>query len=1039
MMLPLQSNILLLLASLIGFGPALLGQSKSVSPTLSQAISEGIPHVPEVLIFKIRADFEGFSPEQVETWTEIQARIGAQPIERLFPTLSAPKVATDQMGRPYADLSTIFELRFEESRVPMEEVLPLVSQLPWVAYAEPRYAAAPFLQPNDPYADTTGGLDRMWHLTPLMAREAWDIQPSGEGIRVGIVDSGTNGGHPDLQDNWKLNLDDPIDGFDNDGDGFADNLYGWDFGGNVTGGTGDPDPSIGNVHGLWVTGIVGATSNNQLGIPGLCMNCEYLPIKAAPDDDIGRIYYGYEGIVYAVEQGASVVNCSWGTPLRSRLGEDVVQYAVVNKQAAVVVAAGNSTSDRKFYPAAYEWTHSIANSHRGDTIFSNSTYNYTVDMTAPGGGIYSTFASNSYWAWSGTSASAPVAAAAIALTQAHFPEYSGFQAGERVRVTTDDTYAVNFPSTYQHKLGTGRVNMYRALTDPLKPSIRVRDFTLTNPSGRELILPGDTVSLSINWVNHLDSALDLRIRLLAPGFFQNFVELVADTLQIGAVSPQQAFGHETELRFVLSASIPFDFLLALRLEYTDLATSYRDFEIIEQRVNESYLNVTINDLHTTVNSQGNFGFNDFVVQEQGLGVRYQQTHNGLFEGGFLVGNGPTRVSDRIRNLSTRDNDFRLTEVMREIPSDRADFEATGSFDDQFALESLGIEVKHEVFAFEEEAYEDVVILQYVLSNVSGVPIQNVYAGLFADWDIYPFLAEGSRNVATYDLDHQLAYAYDASGNSTAHLGMSLLTDQTLHTRAGLASDTSLVSGGGKYTALSTAPDPTTGTAGQGNGTDIIQFLSGGPFSLFPSDKDTITFALIGGNSVNELLAHQEAAQEAYYCRVLGNQPSADFFVSQDTIDLGESLTFVDLNPNAIAWEWDLGDGTLASGNQVDHIFMEPGEYEVELLVSTEGCEESFTQTIFVKQFTSQDDPLSHTWQVFPNPFSKQLYIAGLPLEMTQWEVRLTDLLGREVYRTEFSHIQEGRIGLSVPTLPSGGYILQVHSIAWHSSKVLWKP
>jgi serine protease len=105
----------------------------------------------------------------------------------------------------------------------------------------------------------------------------------------------------------------------------------------------------------------------------------------------GYIIGGYEGITYAADHGASVINCSWGGAGGGSFGQDVIDYATLTKNALVIAAAGNDGADAAFYPAAYTYVLSVAATNSAnDSKASFSNYNYTVDICTPGNTIYST-------------------------------------------------------------------------------------------------------------------------------------------------------------------------------------------------------------------------------------------------------------------------------------------------------------------------------------------------------------------------------------------------------------------------------------------------------------------------------------------------------------------------------------------------------------------------------------------------------------------------------------------------------------------------
>lgn len=1006
------------------------GQTPSLSMKVGNPSIQNI-HVPGVLVVKIKAAFEAYCFKDDINLDLSQGKfsqIDEITYEKIFPQHEGMSASKAPSSYIYPNLHLIYYMQ-----VPAGTNIPSLadqlSQHEAVAYAEPLYTHQFFYQPNDPIADTTGGFNNMWHLGVIQAREAWDLVRNDTSVVVAIVDEGYELSHPDMRDNVLINYDDPIDGLDNDQDGYQDNYRGWDFGGNSLGSVSDNDPNIGNVHGHWVAGMVGARADNNIGIPGLCFNCRYLPIKVTPDDALGTVYYGYEGVVYAADQGADVINCSWGGTNRTRFGEDVIRYATEFKGAAVIAACGNSSKDEVFYPAGFDQVISVANSYRGDTLFTNSTFNYTVDLTAPGFGVASTFGSDAYWTWGGTSASSPVVASAVALTLSQFPQYTPFQAAQRVRVTSDDTYDAN--PGFIGKLGTGRVNMFRALNDPLKPSIRRLTFTLEDQTGDQNIDPGDTVYLSVDWINYLDSAQNLTLRASTSTAFNGRVTWLVDEWVKGGTSAAARFEGEQVFVFVLDNDIPLNYNLEIRLDYEDQATAYLDFEYIEARVNPSYLDVDVNEIVTTVTSNGGLGFNDFLTQTQGKGFRARSSENVLFEGSLLVGSGPARVSDHMRNGSVQDDDFQIiTPVRRNFESDRADFESRTVYDDSKASTPIQVQIEEETFAWAGSSHEQYILQQYIITNQQTQVIESLYAGIFIDWDINPVLNVTDQsfqtfNAASYDEENKLAFSYDRFTNGGNYFGAALLSDQTFNTFASEAQGSISYSSTDKFDALRTQPSPTSSQVGvSGTGVDVVQFVSGGPIRLAPGETDTIVFALFGVQDISELEQTRNQALSQYECQILRKGVSELFSLSDSTPNTLTVIDFEDQNPSADNWEWDFGDGTTANGANVSHQFKFPGSYDVKLIVSRGACSQIYSRTVEVNLPSSLDDPKESDVLLFPNPTSDEITLM-LPISLRQDAVwRMLNLLGQSV--------MEGRIGagkkealLHVGHLPAGVYRMQI--------------
>lgn len=985
---------------------------------------------PGYLILKIKPAYRAFCSADTFVIAGLSNRIAELPGARLakaFPRIGLPAQPLKLTGPPRADLSLIYYLQFDP-QLPVARALRHLQSHPALAYAEPWYAMQTFYQPNDPAADTTGGLDLMWHLGQIKAREAWDLARGDSSILVGIVDSGT-GDHPDLQANWGRNEDDPVDGIDNDQDGYLDNYLGWDFGGSRLGGLGDNDPNVGNTHGTWVVGIVGATADNGIGLPGICFNCDYLPIKGSPDDALGSIWFGYQGIVYAVQQGAQVVNCSWGGPTRSRFGEDVIQFATVNHQAAVVAACGNSTSDMAFYPAAYDRVISVANTSYGDTAFANTTYHFSVDVTAPGWQVYSTRGNTGYHRWGGTSAASPVVAGGVALVKAHFPQYSGYQAAQRLRITADDVYDEN-PSKLD-KLGQGRINLYRALTDPAQPAIRQVNLSVNDVDGDGFFRAGDVLEIDPLFFNHLDGAKELEINLTLPEGLRLYAEVLDAERSVGPVAAGQSFRTFQPFRLLLKSNLPYDLPLFAKLTYRDDSTGYQDFEYVSFEVNPSYLNVSQNQLHTTVNSQGNLGWHDFVLNQQGQGVRYQNRSNVLFEAGLLLSYQDS-VSDRLRSESGRDHDFRVVQpITRVATGARAPFEAHAAYDDLTRDEPIGLKVTQETFAFDRPEWNNFVLLSYEVENLNATPLDTVYAGLFADWDIAPQLTnDGVKtfNAASYDTTYQLAFAYDRRNSDLNYYGLALLSDQPFHSyalanRVDLPFNDSL-----KALALANAPTPATATVGEDSaGVDVLQFLSAPLYNLGAGQRDTVVVALLASGTYSGLTISRQEALRAYRCEVLGQGPQALFTWNLTDITVDDTLTFTDQNDGIIAWDWDFGDGFFGSGPNPQHAYGQSGTYDVTLRVDDGYCQSEITQTVTVNATTEIFENIPPGWRVHPNPTQGLLHLTGNG-SPALLNLTLRDATGRQAWQTTWQHPGgEQELTLQLPPLPNGMYFLQVQT------------
>lgn len=313
-----------------------------------------------------------------------------------------------------------------------EQALQRLRQDPAVAVAEPNYLVyAADLFPNDPIYMTGA----QWHLDSVRAPAAWAITTSDTTQVIGIIDSGIDWLHPDLAGQiWHNYGEVPGNGLDDDGNGFTDDVRGWDFVND------DNDPADDNCHGTHVAGIAAAVTDNGVGVAGMAWNARLMPVKMLSASGQGNSAAFAGAIVYAAENGATVINMSVGSYARSCAVSEALQWAY--STAIPVAAAGNDFYNldlAPMFPACYSYVVGVESSdfYNNLAFFSNfdldgpiesqSPELFNYEIRAPGLAIYSTFPNGSYHALSGTSMSAPVVSGALALMKSHFPLASNEQ------------------------------------------------------------------------------------------------------------------------------------------------------------------------------------------------------------------------------------------------------------------------------------------------------------------------------------------------------------------------------------------------------------------------------------------------------------------------------------------------------------------------------------------------------------------------------------------------------------------------------------
>jgi thermitase len=220
-------------------------------------------------------------------------------------------------------------------------------------------------------------------------------------VRIAIVDSGADVRHEDLKHNiWTNPKEIPGNHKDDDGNGYKDDVHGWDFV--------DNDATVEDTfkHGTHVAGIAAADTNNGIGVAGGCPNCKLLIAKVLDGYGSGTADDVAEGIIWGVDNGAKVVNLSFASTGDARVVRDAVDYAK-RRRVVVVAAAGNRRKSRLMYPAAYSNVIAVAATDRRDKRASFSNYGDWVDVAAPGESILSTMPGGRYAYMDGTSMAAP--------------------------------------------------------------------------------------------------------------------------------------------------------------------------------------------------------------------------------------------------------------------------------------------------------------------------------------------------------------------------------------------------------------------------------------------------------------------------------------------------------------------------------------------------------------------------------------------------------------------------------------------------------
>lgn len=324
------------------------------------------------------------------------------------------------------------------STTPVDNYLDLAAQvtkLPEIDSVEPNHVMTmQAFTPDDPEFVQQYALHNTRNPklnSDIDAPTAWDIKSDAKTV-VAIIDTGIDYAHPDLKKNiWTNKNEIPNNKVDDDANGYADDVYGWNFVDN------NAEVMDDNNHGTFTAGIIGAKGNNGIGIAGVNWSARLLPLKVLDRSGTGSVANLILAIQYAIEKGANISNIGAGVAAESQALNEAITRAT-QLGHIVVAAAGNKTSNNdqtKFYPASINTTNviSVAASNQDGELANFSNYGVnSVDLVAPGLGIFSTIISTKkmetyetgYGVASGTSFAAAYVSGVLSLAMELNPKVS---------------------------------------------------------------------------------------------------------------------------------------------------------------------------------------------------------------------------------------------------------------------------------------------------------------------------------------------------------------------------------------------------------------------------------------------------------------------------------------------------------------------------------------------------------------------------------------------------------------------------------------
>lgn len=516
----------------------------------------------------------------------------------------------------------------------VQQVMANVRALDNVVLAEYDYmyaAADTTLIDSDTVAEAVQGnasCQNQWYLRSGNLQKSWDllrtrgIAAGGDSsVVVAVIDTGVDYTHEDLKDNiWVNTKEIPGNGIDDDGNGYSDDVYGVDLE------TGRDSGMDDNGHGTHVAGII-AASNNHIGVVGLAYNVKLMPIKAGMASGFFNQSQIAKGILYAYNNGADVINMSFGGSASTIAVQDALETAYT--RCVLVAAAGNDGAPnegllaRPTYPAALSYVMGVMSVdmrgvESGFTNYDVVPYNSVeYEVYAPGSQILSTIPGNRYATWSGTSMAAPYVSAMAALLRSAYPDTNTYPTkfiygqiaatGGRNAICCDPEHhgVHNLPKI---------VDIYNALTQLPRPEVSAADFLVFDDkslsdqnNGDGVIDAGETVALAFTLRNRWGAAKDVTLSLDARSQADidcPYIQFLTNNVNYGNVGTYASidYGKTKEGTFVtgvdadksllvkIADDCPNDYIIALNIT----VTAKNDLDADDTKVYSSEAKTTIN-------------------------------------------------------------------------------------------------------------------------------------------------------------------------------------------------------------------------------------------------------------------------------------------------------------------------------------------------------------------------------------------------------------------------------------------------------------
>ncbi len=712
------------------------------------------------------------------------------------------------------------------------------------------------------------------NLTYIRADSAWKMGYTGAGSVVCSFDTGVDGEHPALKHSWR-----GLDG---------DSLASW-F---------DPAKNQLAPHSVPDCGLTGCNTNHGTHTMGIMVGVDTLSgdtvgvapgakwISAAVIDIAGTsIVDAFEwaadpdGDPNTMDDIPDVINHSWGIP--GLECENLFYDLIDNTEALGIVnifAAGNeggfgASTIRNPANRANDSLDCFAIGnidHLTEAVSGSSSRGPSIcpvgaikpNVVAPGTAIRSTYPNGLYGSMSGTSMAAPHVSGLVALLRQKNPNATVDEIKTAILTSTQNIGQV----VPNNDIGWGVIDCVTALNNlsSVNSTPNISLYSFDHPS----ISAGDTVVGTIVLQNRGASVSSVTASIIG---VNPALEVLAGSASFGTIAEGDTVRAGSSFEAVVADTASVGSFLPIDLEvsgagYTDTLKLYY---VVEPKTSRSFVTHNVGNIQFSLSNFGTFGLGaGSFFPIGGSGFRYNGGGDDLFEGGLMIGQNLTNVSDGVRNLGGEpDGDFQVMpggDITFVTPKIGVTQESFARFSDSRAENPIGLEIEQNSYAFSNVLYQDFIILQFVITNRSGGSLSNLYVGLYMDWDVPTY----NSNAGGYELTDDFSWvAYNSSGVLSNYRGVKVLhpaTDGSFTELADSAAFPSSLADAAHdgLTELEKIRALSNGFAGSETfkslRKDLFQVTSA-KISLADNQIDTVTFALLAGDTYSDI---QNAALEA---------------------------------------------------------------------------------------------------------------------------------------------------------------------------------